>query len=183
MTQAGDATLMKASVAEPAAFGELFDRHVRVVMRYAARRLGDGRADDIAAETFRIAFERRATFDPARGDVRPWLLGIATNVIRNHVRDEERRLRALGGVVVDGGDDVVAEPAIVAAPEVGAALAALEPGDRDALVLVAWEDMTYQQVADALDIPVGTVRSRLHRARQQLRANLSAHLDEEDVHG
>ena len=179
-----DAVLMTASVDDPLAFGEVFDRYVRLVRRYAARRLGEDRADDATAETFGIAFERRAAFDAGRGELRSWLLGIATNVIRNYSREEDRRMRALGHFDVDAGDvGVEVEHAFFAAPEVGAALAALEPGDRDVLVLVAWEDMTYQQVADALDIPLGTVRSRLHRARQLLRASLGAHLDEEDVHG
>ena len=175
-----DAALVTASVHDPASFGAVFDRHARVVHAYLARRLGDDRADDATAETFRIAFERRAAFDAVRGDVRPWLLGIATNQVRRHQRDEERRLRALGRVASEGPS---AEPGPPASPAVGAALAALEPGDRDVVLLVAWEDLTYEQVAGALEIPVGTVRSRLHRARRLLRAALAAHLDEEDARG
>ena len=175
-----DAALVTASVREPDAFGHVFDRHVRVVHAYLARRLGDDQADDATAETFRLAFERRASFDAARGDVRPWLLGIATNVARHHQRDEERRLRALGRLAPDGA---TGEPSLPASPAAGAALAELEPGDRDVVLLVAWEDLSYEQVAAALDIPVGTVRSRLHRARQKLRTALSGHLDEEDAHG
>ena len=175
-----DAALLAASVREPDAFGEVFDRHVRVVHAYLARRLGDDHADDATAETFRIAFERRAAFDGARGEVRPWLLGIATNLVRRHARDEERRLRALGRIAPDG---TAPEPALPASPAVGAALAALEPGDRDVVLLVAWEDLSYEQVATVLDVPIGTVRSRLHRARQQLRAALAAHLAEETTDG
>lgn len=177
-----DAAEMTASVREPAAFGAVFDRHARVVHAYLARRLGDHRAQDATAEVFRIAFERRASFDAGRGEVRPWLLGIATNLVRRDARDEERRLRALGRLPLDGG--VAAEPGLPVAPEVGAALAALEPGDRDVVLLVAWEDLTYEQVAAALDIPVGTVRSRLHRARRLLRAALVVDdVAEEDRHG
>lgn len=175
-----DADLVTASLHEPAAFGELFDRHARAVHAYASRRLGTDRADDVCADTFRLAFEKRAAFDGARGDVRPWLFGIATNLVRRHGRDEERRLRALGRVSPDGA---AAEPALPASPAVGAALAALDPGDRDVVLLIAWEDLSYEQVAAALDIPVGTVRSRLHRARRLLREQLAAHLDPEDTHG
>jgi DNA-directed RNA polymerase specialized sigma24 family protein len=128
-----DAALLAASVREPEAFGEVFDRHARVVHAYLARRLGDDRADDTAAETFRIAFQRRAAFDAERGDVRPWLLGIATNLARRHSRDEERRLRALGRIATNG---TAPEPALPASRAVGAALAALAPGDRDVVLLV-----------------------------------------------
>ncbi len=179
-----DAAIVTASLHEPAAFGELFDRHARVVHAYVSRRVGADRADDATAETFRIAFERRAAFDHARGDVRPWLFGIATNVVRHHGRAEERRLRALGRLGADGA--TAAEPALPASPQVGAALAALEPGDRDVVLLIAWEDLSYEQVAAALDIPLGTVRSRLHRACRLLRQRLADHLDdlpEEDLHG
>jgi RNA polymerase sigma-70 factor (ECF subfamily) len=181
---ASDAAQLTASVREPAAFGAVFDRHARVVHAYLARRLGPDRAEDATAETFRIAFERRASFDAGRGEVRPWLLGIATNLIRRDARDEERRLRALGRVAaIDGTLSGVAEPSLPASPAVGAALAALEPGDRDVVLLIGWEDLSYDQVAAALGIPVGTVRSRLHRARQQLRATLAEHLAEEDHDG
>lgn len=174
-----DAAQVTASVARPGAFGAVFDRHVRVVHAYLARRLGPDRADDATAETFRVAFERRASFDPARGEVRPWLLGIATNQVRRHARDEERRLRALGRVGAEGASP---EPSLPAAPEVGAALTALEAGDRDVVLLIAWEDLSYEQVAAALGIPVGTVRSRLHRARRQLRDALAAHVAAEEDH-
>jgi RNA polymerase sigma factor (sigma-70 family) len=178
-----DADQVTASVHEPSAFGAVFDRHARVVHAYLARRLGPDRAEDATAETFRIAFERRATFDAGRGEVRPWLLGIATNLVRRDARDEERRLRALGRLAAADGEPGVAGPSLPASPAVGAALAALEPRDRDVVLLIAWEDLAYEQVAAALDIPVGTVRSRLHRARQQLRAALAEHLAEEDRHG
>jgi len=175
-----DTAVVAASLDEPALFGELFDRHGRVVHAYLARRIGADRADDTTAETFRIAFEQRSSFDVGRGEVRPWLLGIATNLVRRQARSEERRLRAIGRV---GVDDIATDPSWTGADELRAALVDLDPGDRDVVLLIAWEDLSYQQVADALDIPIGTVRSRLHRARQQLRARLHAHLDEEDVHG
>lgn len=175
-----DAAQVTSSVERPGAFAAVFDRHARVVHAYLARRLGPDAADDATAETFRVAFERRASFDPLRGEVRPWLLGIATNLVRRHARDEERRLRALGRVAADGASP---EPSLPAAPEVGAALAALEEGDRDVVLLIAWEDLSYDQVAAALGIPVGTVRSRLHRARRQLREALAAHVAEEDHDG
>jgi RNA polymerase sigma-70 factor (ECF subfamily) len=159
-----------------ASIGALFDRCAPAVFGYLARRLGSQRAEDATAETFRIAVERFATFDPARGEPLPWLLGIATNVVRRSLRDEERWLRALARVprpsLTDGrpADDGAGLPAGI---EVGAALAALAPGDRDVIMLIAWEDLSYEQVAAALEVPVGTVRSRLHRARRQLREALA----------
>ena len=165
-------TVADAAVDRHAALAELFDRSAPAVFGYLARRLGQQRAEDATAETFRIAVERFATYDPAIGGALPWLFGVATNVVRRAARDEDRWLRALArmprqpsadGQLTDDG----------AGFDVGAALAALAPGDRDVIVLIAWEDLSYEQVAAALDVPVGTVRSRLHRARRQLRAALA----------
>jgi RNA polymerase sigma factor (sigma-70 family) len=169
-----DDDVLARSLVDPGAFGDLFDRHARVVHAYVGRRLGDGLADDVVAETFRIAFERRATFDPELGEVRTWLFGIATNVIRQHARAEERRLRALGSV------RPVSDQSHGSTVDIGESLARLESSDREVVVLIAWEDMTYQQAADVLGIPIGTVRSRLNRARTQLRNSLA---QEEKRHG
>jgi RNA polymerase sigma-70 factor (ECF subfamily) len=167
-----DAHLVVASVADPNAFGEVFDRHARTVFRFASRRVGSELAKDVTAETFSIAFERRARFDPERGAVLPWLLGIATNVMRNHARAERRRLRATASadVVHDDVDDRL--DAAAAAPALARALSALKSGDREAVLLFAWTSLGYDGIAQALDIPMGTVASRLSRARRVLREEL-----------
>ncbi|GAA2128619.1 RNA polymerase sigma factor [Streptomyces synnematoformans] len=174
----GDAAVIEESLDRPEAFAELYDRHAPAIHRYAARRLGTGAADDITADTFLAAFRARARFDTGRASARPWLYGIAANLIGRHRRSEVRSLRALArtGVDpvahswVDEADDRLAAQA-AHAPLAGA-LARLPSGDRHVLLLVAWADLTYAEVAEALDIPVGTVRSRLSRARRKVRAAL-----------
>lgn len=157
-------------------FRTLYERHVRDLHAYASRRLGRDLADDVVAETFRRAFEHRGRFDPALGSERGWLFGIATNVIRRHRRTELRRMAALARSDAPsanaGGDPLLAVvPRLDASREIGSvldAVARLSPDDHDLLVLVAWEGLSSAEVAEALGIPRGTVRSRLHRIRQQL---------------
>ncbi|MEU4420650.1 RNA polymerase sigma factor [Actinoplanes sp. NPDC024001] len=159
-------------------FAALFDRHAPHIHRYLARRLGDQQADDLVAETFLTAFRRRETFRPDHRDARPWLYGIATNLVAQHRRDEVRRLRLHLAVPPQPDEmchaDRVAADVTAAALRntLTAALADLTDGDRDVLLLIVQEELTYDQVAAALAIPVGTVRSRLHRARTTLRAAL-----------
>lgn len=173
-----DAEVIERSWHEPELFAEIFHRHFEEIHRYVARRLGADTADDIAAETFLAAFRRREKFDPARGAVRPWLYGIATNLIGLHRRAERRFYQALARTsadqVADGHENrVVAQvSAAGAGGELARALARLSPGDRDVLLLVALADLTYEQVAEALDLKYGTVASRLHRARKKLREAL-----------
>lgn len=118
-------------------------------------------------------------YDLTRPDARPWLYGIATNLARQHQRAEirEYRLRASVGVEPDpvGHADQVAAQVTAQATRrmLAAALAGLGTGDREVLLLIAWEDLSYDETARALDIPIGTVRSRLSRARRQLRAALT----------
>ncbi|GGP95084.1 RNA polymerase sigma factor [Streptosporangium pseudovulgare] len=174
----GDAELIRRSHDDPEWFAGIFDRYVRQIHRYAARRLGTQAADDIAAETFLIAFRRRASYDLAQRLARPWLYGIATRLIARHRRSEERFLRSLCRTGQDPLPEPMADAVVdrVAAQEkdrvLARALAGLSRGDRDVLLLVAWGDLSYEEVAEALGIPVGTVRSRLHRARRKTRAAL-----------
>ena len=173
-----DAEVIVRSRREPAVFEEVFHRHFAEIHRYAARRLGADAADDIAAETFLTAFRKRERFDPARGEVRPWLYGTATRLVGLPRRAESRRYRALARTpaqdVQDGHDDIIA--ARVTAGGAGAdladALARLPRGDRDVLLLIALADLTYEEVAHALGLKTGTVASRLHRARRRLRESL-----------
>ncbi|MGP4023880.1 RNA polymerase sigma factor [Actinomadura sp. 3N407] len=172
-----DASLIERSRDEPEVFAVLYDRHAPSIHRYVARRLGDQAADDLVAETFLAAFRQRRRYDPGRSDARPWLYGIAANLIGKQRRSETRMLRALArtGVdpVADSMDRVDARlSAAASARDLAGALARLSPGDRDVLLLIAWADLSYEQVAEALSIPVGTVRSRLNRARRKVREAL-----------
>jgi RNA polymerase sigma factor (sigma-70 family) len=173
-----DSVLVQASQTDPQRFAELYDRHAPDIHRYVARRLGDSAADDVVAETFLVAFRRRDRFDPSRGAARPWLYGIASNLIAGHRRSEVMQYRVLAKTAVDPvveshhdrAEERVAAAAV--ARQLGAALARLAKRDRDVLLLVAWESLTYDEVAQALGIPIGTVRSRLNRARKKVRKAL-----------
>ncbi|MFI2713177.1 RNA polymerase sigma factor [Micromonospora sp. NPDC018662] len=172
-----DGELIRRSRTEPERFAPLFDRHAVAVHRYLARRIGPP-ADDLLAETFLVAFRRRAGYRPDVG-VRPWLFGIATNLLRRHVRSEERRYRALARLSATESTPPVTEDAIdrldaqALRRDLASALASLHRRDRDVLLLTAWADLSYEQIAAVLDVPVGTVRSRLHRARRLTRLALT----------
>ena len=183
---------MTQSVNTPAEFAELFDRHAATIHRYVARRVGRHVADDVVATTFLVAFERRASYDAARPDARPWLYGIASNLLGRHRRDEARMLRAYARTghdpVADDGVDQVLDRVEAEASKrrLAAALAGLPTGDRDVVLLFAWASFSYNEIALALDVPPGTVRSRLHRARRSLRTALGGEhpdLIEETHHG
>jgi RNA polymerase sigma-70 factor (ECF subfamily) len=178
---------MAGSVAEPELFAALFDRHAVAVHGYLARRVGD-LADDLLSETFLIAFRRRATYREVHAEVRPWLLGIATNVLHAHHRAERRRYRALARAAGtrenqpdDPGESADRLTAQALRGPLAEALAGLAARDRDVLLLVAWGGLSYEEVAAVLDVPVGTVRSRLHRARRRTRAALAPALPEEET--
>ncbi len=166
-----DAAVISDSLVRPQAFEAIFDRHFDAVQRYLARRVGGGRADDLASATFVVAFERRRVFRDASSSARPWLFGIATNLLRNEQRSEQRAISALARLATDAGRDMGAsrEPS-----DLPALLATLDVEQRDVLVLYAWEDLSYREIATALGVPVGTVRSRLARARTRLRAGLDS---------
>lgn len=165
-----DAGVIQRSFCEPEAFEVIFDRHFGAVYAYLARRVGSGGADDLASSTFTLAFERRDRFRPEATTARPWLLGIATNLLRNEKRAERRALRALGSLDSPRSSGPV-EPGDMG--RVGGLLAKLDRDQRDVLLLYAWEDLSYEDIGQALGIPVGTVRSRLARARSRLRSVLS----------
>lgn len=164
-----DATVIGDSVGRPEAFEAIFDRHFDAVWRYLARRAGSGRADDLASATFVVAFERRDGFRPAASSARPWLFGIATNLLRNELRSEQRALSAIARVASDAGRGD-SDHGPVEAMDLPALLAALDADQRDVLLLFAWEGLSYREIAVALGVPVGTIRSRLARARARLRA-------------
>jgi RNA polymerase sigma factor (sigma-70 family) len=173
-----DTMLVARSLSDPEAFAALFDRHAALIHRYAARRLGAEAADDVMAETFAVAFQRRRDYDLERVDARPWLYGIATNLIRGHRRAEARRWRAMAREVAGAGAESEADSAAArvtaqaARGELARVLAGLPSRQRDVLLLYAWADLEYEEIAQALGLPVGTVRSRLHRARAAMKEGL-----------
>jgi RNA polymerase sigma factor (sigma-70 family) len=188
---------MATSIDDPVAFGEIAAAHTESVYRYLARRVGHGLAEDLTAEVFLTAFRARKTYRPEFPTVLPWLYGVATNVLRNHQRSELRRLDMLGRMAAESRfvssvaasiDDAVIFAAT--AQSVAAAMVALQSDWRDVVLLIAVQGLSYEDAALALNVPVGTVRSRLFRAREQLRRELAEVLstrshshDERDHHG
>jgi RNA polymerase sigma factor (sigma-70 family) len=174
-----DATLIRRSLADGEQFARVYDRHAATLHRYAARRLGAEAAEDVVAETFLAAFRARHRYDLARPDAMPWLFGILTREVSRRRRTERNHYRLLAATPPDlpqagPADDVAAAvTAYAARAPLARALAALKPADRDVLLLVAWADLTYAEVAAALGVPVGTVRSRLNRARRIVRGALA----------
>lgn len=169
-----DATLIAESLADPERFALVFDRHADDIHRYVSRRLGPDLADDVVSDTFLTAFRKRAAYDPSRADARPWLYGIASRLIRAHRRAETRRTRLLSRPpdVPDEPFDERSAARVTSAqlqPRLAKVLTGLSAADRDLLLLVAWADLTYEECAAALGLPLGTVRSRLHRVRAKIR--------------
>jgi RNA polymerase sigma factor (sigma-70 family) len=171
-----DAAVIAASLTDSSQFGALFDRHATVLFRYLVRRVGPHEADALLGELFRIAFERRASFDTSRADARPWLYGIATRLLSNQRRSEVRRMHATARLLsrTPAVDDVI-DPiaarldAAAAWPTVAEAMGELPEIERSALLLHVWEGLSYDEIATSLEIPVGTVRSRINRARKRMR--------------
>ncbi|MEO3755075.1 RNA polymerase sigma factor [Streptomyces sp. B6B3] len=157
------------------AFDEIYDAHVRVVFAHALRSTGDRhQAEDVVSLTFLEAWRLR---DKLRGEVlsvRSWLLGIATNVLRNTARSARRHRAALsrlppGGSAPDIAEEVVGR--IADAEQLAAAVRALNGlrrKEREVFTLCVWSGLSYPEAAAALGVPVGTVRSRLSRARARL---------------
>ena len=173
-----DGAVIARSLADPEQFAVVFRRHAPDIHRYVVRRLGADAADDVVADTFLTAFRLRSRYQQERANARPWLYGIATNLISRHRRAEVRQYRALARTgldpvtepFTDGADARVSAGA--ESKPLAAALARLPAVHRDALLLVALGDLSYEEAAVALGVPVGTVRSRLSRARGKLRQAL-----------
>jgi RNA polymerase sigma-70 factor (ECF subfamily) len=167
-------------------FTAIYDRHARDLFRFCARRVGQTVAEDVVANTFLVAYERWDRFDPTRANTLAWLYGIAVNLLRRYRRDEVRWYRALArtGVdpltnaagVVDSDEQRIGErtDAAAQARRVAGVLAELPARQRDVLLLFAVGELGYGEIASALGMPVGSVRSALHRARAKMRAALGA---------
>lgn len=175
-----DAELITSSLARPIEFAAIFERHFEPISSYLRRRVPMGIAEELAAQVFVVAFERRADFETDRGSARPWLFGIATNLIRRHHREELRRIRAYRRLTPDEEADISVEATARADAQareaaIHAGLSALEQRDRDVLLLFALAELSYEEIGEAMAIPVGTVRSRLSRARRQISAQIAQH--------
>ncbi len=175
-----DAEAISRACEDPDGFSVVYERHHDTIFRYTARRAGVAAAPDITSEVFLRAFKNRARYDTSRDSCLPWLYGIATNIIGDQLRRTRRQQRkylALAGLnpsdddaFADADDHLVAA---AAKGELDAALGSLRKKERDVLLLYALEGLGYREIAEALEIPVGTVRSRLFRARQKLRELLA----------
>jgi RNA polymerase sigma-70 factor (ECF subfamily) len=173
-----DAAAIARSLHYPEAFAEVFDRHYAFVHRYIARRAGRERADDLASQTFTVAFSHRGRYRDDLGTARPWLLGIATNLMRADHRSDQR----VAAIVEKLGSEAVVSSFSSTLADASAdlnddnrltnALADLDSGQRDALLLHALGELSYAEIASALEIPIGTVRSRISRACAALRTEL-----------
>ena len=162
------------SIDDPASFAVIFDRHFDAIHGYLQRRIGPDLAEELASQTFLVAFDQRARYDPSFPSARPWLFGIANNLLRRRRREERRRLRAYAKTGIDPLGDALegTEARLDAAnmgPELAAALARLSAEELDVLLLYAWAELSYAEIAQALGTPIGTVRSRLSRARRHIR--------------
>jgi RNA polymerase sigma factor (sigma-70 family) len=174
-----DSEAISASIRAPVGFATIFDRHFDAVHAYLQRRVGPDLAEELSAQTFLVAFDKRRGYDRSQSDARPWLYGIATNLLRHHHRNEVRQFRAYArsavDPVLDAFDGVEARlDASKMRRELVDALAGLPAEELDALLLYAWAQLSYPEIAHALSIPTGTVRSRLSRARGRIRAALEA---------
>ena len=172
-----DGELIVEALSSPVRFALVFDRHYDSVRRYLRARVDPATADDLASETFVRALASLARFDATQSNARPWLLGIATNLLGHHRRAEVRSQRATARLpVAPTTDDLVDAPArldsVSTAPHLAAALLRLRAEDRDVLLLFGVAELSYDEIGLALGIPVGTVKSRLTRARRQVREAL-----------
>jgi RNA polymerase sigma factor (sigma-70 family) len=164
-----DAAGLADSVVRPARFSQFYERHLAAVAIFLARRVGNELAEDLTAEVFARAFRGRTTFRPDHETGLPWLLGIANHLVADHRRAERRRLAVLQRLQ-PARSHFDPDPFSHSAPELMRQLRRLPDADRDTLLLVVWGELSYAEAASALGIPIGTVRSRIARARQRLAA-------------
>lgn len=171
-----DSEIIAESVAHPEEFGLIFERHHPRVFRFVAHRLGPSEAGDVAADVFVAAFRVRHRFDSSHADALPWLYGIAYNVVGDSLRKSGRESRlvlttdlsSVGSAEVSyqADDRLVADRLAL---DLDRAVASLNKRDRETFLLFALEDLGYSEIADVLGIPVGTISSRIHRCRRQIR--------------
>jgi len=155
-----------------------FEENHDPIFAFLRRRVGESDAADLTAETFLVALREFDRFDSKQGTIRSWLFGIASNLMRKKARKEQRELRAFART---GIDPLTVDPMVTVdqrvdaeavKPQLARGLASLSEEDREAILLFCWADLSYTEIAQALDIPLGTVKSRVARARRKLRKSL-----------
>jgi RNA polymerase sigma-70 factor (ECF subfamily) len=170
-----DMDVIRESFAAPERFGAVFERHFGRIFRYLSLRTGPSAAEDLTAQTFAVAFERRASVEGKGGSALPWLYGIASNLLRNEQRREQHWLSAAVGVSAHEPWSSIGDPVLESeARYLLEAVDGLDESHREALLLFVWADLSYFEIAEALSIPVGTVASRISRARNALRSILDS---------
>lgn len=176
MGQATDAELWRRAVGgEPDAFGILFERHAKTVYNYLFRRTADwALAEDLTSTVFLEAWRRRGDVQLQRDLALPWLLGVATNVLRNRRRSQWRHRAALQRIPRERHEDFAADANDRLDDErrmrfVLRSLSGLPRREQEVLTLCGWAELSYEEAAAALGVPVGTIRSRLSRARARMR--------------
>jgi RNA polymerase sigma-70 factor (ECF subfamily) len=166
-----------------AEFEALYRACVGRVYAYLARRVGPTLAEDLTAQVFAEAWAGRTRYDAAQGAAIGWIFGIATNILRHHRRREETQLRAFarrGVDPVESFDEAEVVDRVMVSDgwrRVASVLAELSEEDRNILTLAGWARLSYDDIAAALDMPVGTVKSRVSRTRAQLARRLASAID------
>ena len=178
MDEPSDADLWRqAASGSDAAFGALFERHASAVYNYCFRRVANwAAAEDLMAATFLEAWRRRDEVQLTRESIRPWLLGVATNLIRNDWRSRRRRDAALRRVAlttltsIDGPADEIAAKLEDERrmKELLHQLSLIPTDQQEVIALVLWSELSYEEAATTLGVPIGTIKSRLSRARRRL---------------
>ena len=179
-----DAAIVSQSVTDAQSFSVIVERHATSVFRYLASRVDRTTSEDLLADVFEVAFAARHRYDTRYENALPWLLGIANNEVRHHRRSQMRHASMVRRVTqLQGRSNETSETIDAVATNaeltdemqcVRRALAALNDRHRQVLVLSAGLGLSYEDIAQALDVRIGTVRSRLSRARQRLRELLEA---------
>lgn len=174
-----DASAIERSLTRPAEFDVILDRYYDELYAFLAGATGPEAAEDLAQIVFLTAFDRRHRFRSERVSARPWIYGIARNVLRRWYRSNSRRQRALdrwgrsARPVTEFESEAAGRLSIESTrQQLRSALEQLSRRDREVLLLRGLAGLTYEEISEALGIPIGTVRSRLHRSRQQLRSLL-----------
>lgn len=182
-----DAEIIFESLENPERFREIFRRHYDMIFRFTAKRVGRDLAADLSADVFVRAFQVRTRYDLTRPLCRPWLYGIASNVVGDHLRRRQVGLRAALVVLSETADVyAVVDDRVVSQSQAAAlyeAVSKLRRSDRDVLLLYALEELSYGEIAESLAVPIGTVRSRLARARRRMRELLPEFAQTTDRNG
>lgn len=180
MSDPPDDQLLAAAQRDGAAFEAIFDRHFVAIHRYVNHRVGAAAADDLASETFARAFAARHRARTVEGSLRAWLFTIASNLVADEHRTRGRagqadeRMRSAASTAFDAGAEWAADPTnrLQQNPDLIEAVLALRFEEREALLLLAWGELSPAEIGEVTGVAAATVRTRIHRARTALRARL-----------